>query len=144
MKLFWGTPSTKRACNHKFTTYNKKIKKCHATFLSTMLIFASMLIFRSSSFGSCLFSRHAYFRTNAYFRESTVLSDMICFTLNSPGFMIFSNSQTYLILFMQYDLPEIHRFSIFSRFLRIFSVLLNLNNCLIFRFFFQLFHPVIP
>ena len=37
-----------------------------------MLIFASMLIFNCSRFGSCLFSRHAYFRTNAYFRESTV------------------------------------------------------------------------
>ena len=37
-----------------------------------MLIFASMLIFSSSSFESCLFSRHAYFRTNAYYRESTV------------------------------------------------------------------------
>ena len=37
-----------------------------------MLIFASMLILSSSSFGSCLFSSHAYYRVNAYFRETTV------------------------------------------------------------------------
>ena len=49
----------------------------HAAFLSTMLIFALMLISSFSSFGLCLFSRHAYFRTNAYFRVSTVLEAMV-------------------------------------------------------------------
>ena len=32
-----------------------------------------MLIWSSSSFGSCLFSSHAYYRVNAYFGETTVL-----------------------------------------------------------------------
>ena len=40
--------------------------------LSIMVIFASMLILSSSSFGSCLFTSHAYYRVNAYFRETTV------------------------------------------------------------------------
>ena len=72
-KAFLGTPSAKRA--HK---------KYQATFLSTIL---TMLIFSSSSFWSCLFSRLAYFRTSTYFRESTVRekSDVImCAPFNVP------------------------------------------------------------
>ena len=49
------------------------IKNVSRNHLSIMLIFASMLILSSSSFGSCLFSSHAYYRVNAYFRETTVV-----------------------------------------------------------------------
>ena len=66
-----GTTLTKRARNHKIKIYYEWIKKSHATFLSTMLIFASMLIFSSGSFGSCLFSRHAYFR-----KSTVILTDI--------------------------------------------------------------------
>ena len=55
-----GTPPTKRDRNHKFIIYDE-LKNYHATFLSTMLIFASMLIFSSSNFGSCLFSSQCSF-----------------------------------------------------------------------------------
>ena len=51
-----------------------RIKKNHVTFLTTMFIFASMLIFSSSSFGSCLFSKHAYFREIGLVKRSVLSS----------------------------------------------------------------------
>ena len=52
------------------------IKNISRNHLLIMLLFAFMLILSSSSFSPYLFSSHAYYQVNAYFRETTVCKTM--------------------------------------------------------------------
>ena len=71
-----------------------------------MVIFAAMLIQSSVNIGSCLFSRHAYFRTNAYFRESTVFDIVFPWRLqNVKKIQLWSNRKFGF---------EIHKIRIFN------------------------------
>ena len=63
-----------------------------------MLIFASMLILSSSIFGSCLFSSHAYYRVNAYFRETTVYKILYCSSISKYDFVTHDSVKLFLAM----------------------------------------------